>query len=181
MEKDRAETLLKNYHPRDQEERGYKRKVMDFLREQPDCFERSCQEGHFTASAWLLNKDETEVLLLHHAKLDMWLQLGGHCDGNPDLLAVAIKESQEESGVDQIIPVQKTIFDLDIHEIPRYKETPAHLHYDIRFLLKVNSDEKISRNRESKALRWFGKDRSKLPTTHRSIMRMFQKWVNLEK
>ena len=179
MLKNNIEILLSNYDPIFEEEIFYRKEVLDFFEKYPDCFDRSCSVGHFTSSAWLLNKNKTKVLLLHHAKLDEWFHLGGHCDGNPDLLAVAIKECQEESGIKQIIPVQESIFDIDVHKIPKYKNEPEHIHYDIRFLLQVNSDEKVIKNRESKDIRWFSKEKSKLPTKNSSILRMFDKWVSI--
>ncbi len=179
MLKNNIKVLLDNYHPIFEEEKLYKKKMIDFSDKYSDCFDRSCSVGHFTGSAWLLNKDKTKVLLLHHAKLDRWFQLGGHCDGNPNLLDVSVKECKEESGIQQIIPIQESIFDIDIHKIPKYKNEPEHIHYDIRFLLKVNSDEKVIKNRESKELKWFTKEKSRLPTKSKSILRMFDKWLNL--
>ncbi len=167
--------LLEAYHPTD-EEAEYKERICKFVKDYPNCFERSLEIGHITASAWLLNFDGTKALLMHHAKLDMWVQPGGHCDGNPDTLSVAIKEAQEESGIENIKPVSEQIFDLDIHTIPAIKNIKSHFHYDIRFLLQVTSDEKIKKNHESKALLWIDKSSKNLPTQSRSVVRMFDKW-----
>lgn len=171
--------LLKKYQPSDAEEQSYKIRMLDFMVKHSDCFERSLSIGHFTASAWLINKEGTHALLMHHAKLDQWFQLGGHCDGNPDVLAVAIKEAQEESGINGIEQVSSDIFDIDIHPIPANKKDQAHDHYDVRFLLRVTSDEKIVQNNESKELRWISKDPAALPTKSRSVVRMFEKWLSL--
>ena len=167
--------LLEEYQPT-HEETQFKKDMLSFLEMHKNCFERACLKGHFTASSWLLNKEEDAFLLLHHRKLDCWLQLGGHCDGDEDTLGVAIKEAQEESGINDIVPISQKIFDIDIHNIPQYQDVPAHLHLDIRFLLKVNSDEKIVQNHESKALKWFKKDDT-LPTNERSVIRMYYKWL----
>jgi 8-oxo-dGTP pyrophosphatase MutT (NUDIX family) len=115
---------------------------------------------------------------MHHAKLDKWMQLGGHCDGDSDVLRVAIKETQEESGINNIIALSDEIFDIDIHLIPDTPREPAHLHFDVRFLLQVHPDsyETIIQNEESKALAWFGRN-DKFPTNSRSVVRMFEKWV----
>jgi 8-oxo-dGTP pyrophosphatase MutT (NUDIX family) len=116
---------------------------------------------------------------MHHAKLDKWFQLGGHADGESDLLAVAVKEAQEESGVGGIEPLSDQIFDIDIHLIPARKDEPAHYHYDVRFLLAVVSDEEVVQNGESKELRWIEMDASALPTESQSVARMFNKWLSL--
>ena len=120
----------------------------------------------------------SKALLMHHNKLDIWVQVGGHCDGNPNVLEVAIKEAQEESGINGIEPVSEEIFDIDIHLIPGNTREKEHYHYDVRFLLQVTSDEQIVQNRESKELRWIGKKLTSLPTQNPSIIRMFNKWVN---
>lgn len=163
--------LLEAYSP-SHEEASCKQKMLDFALKHEDCFERSCSPGHFTASAWLLNKVGSKALLMHHAKLGLWCQPGGHCDGDGDILGVAIKEAQEESGIWGISPVNRQIFDIDIHLVPE------HLHYDVRFLLQVTSDEEVRLNNESKELRWVGK-KEELPTKERSVLRMFNKWLLL--
>lgn len=171
--------LLTNYHPHDQEEQRYKQQILAFIQNHHDCFERSLEIGHITASAWLVNKERSHALLMLHAKLNQWFQLGGHCDGNPNVLEVSIKEAQEESGIMGIAALSPDIFDIDIHLIPANKKEKEHYHYDIRFLLGVTSDEKIIQNEESKELRWISKNPDALPSTTRSITRMFNKWITL--
>ena len=170
-------TLLESYAPADKEELRFKSEMLSFLSAHPNCFERSLIQGHFTASAWLLNPDKSKALMMHHAKLGQWFQLGGHCDGDPDVLAVALKEAAEESGLGQIKPIFQNIFDLDIHLIPDNPKEKAHYHYDIRFLLQAET-ETIQINRESKQLLWIDANLSSLPTTNPSIVRMFKKWIN---
>ena len=169
--------LLSSYTPITEEELVYKDKIIEFVKEHRDCFERTNNEGHITASAWLLNNDAEKALLMHHAKLDDWFQLGGHCDGDPNVLEVAIKEAQEESGIASIEPVSNKIFDIDIHVIPSGTLDKEHYHYDIRFLLKVQGEELTKHNKESKELRWIGKNIHELPSHSRSLTRMFDKWL----
>ncbi len=171
--------LLHNYQGYE-EEQPYKKQIIHFIEENSLCFERSLEIGHITASGWLVNHDNSQVLLMHHAKLDMWVQLGGHCDGNSNVLEVAIKEAQEESGILAIEPISNQIFDIDVHLVPTHKNIPAHYHYDIRFLLRVTENVSIQQNHESKALAWFGKDKDKLPILEKSITRMFAKWITSE-
>lgn len=172
--------LLNNYHPTFEEEITFKQQLIAFVKQYPDCFERSLEIGHITASSWLLSTDGTAALLMHHAKLNNWFQLGGHCDGNADVLAVAIQEAQEESGIKSIVPVSTEIFDIDIHPIPANSREKAHAHYDVRFLLQVTSDEQVIQNRESQELRWITKHAAQLPTRSRSVVRMFNKWCCLD-
>lgn len=172
-------TLLNRYTPNDPDEVATKAQMIEFATAHPNCFERTLTPGHFTASCWLLSKDGSKALLMHHRKIDKWVQPGGHADGMNDLVAVAVKEAQEESGINGIEPVSEEIFDLDIHEFPKRGNDPAHLHYDVRFLLQVKSDEKVVQNEESKELRWIG-TKDALPTEARSVTRMFEKWVALK-
>lgn len=170
-------TLLDEYQPLDQDEQTYKEQIIEFITNHDDCFKRSQTKGHITGSAFLLNKQGSHVLLMHHKKLDDWFQLGGHCDGQEDVLAVAIKEAQEESGITAIEPVLTSIFDIDIHRIPANSKEQEHYHYDIRFLLQVTSDEQVQQNSESKELRWIDQSMENIPTDSRSVTRMFEKWL----
>jgi 8-oxo-dGTP pyrophosphatase MutT (NUDIX family) len=119
-----------------------------------DCLLRSCVPGHFTGSAWVVDPDRRRTLLTHHRKLDKWLQLGGHADGDGDLAAMALREAQEESGLAGVKIVTAEIFDLDRHLIPARKEEPAHWHYDVRFLIEANPAEPLVVTSESKDLAW---------------------------
>lgn len=171
--------LLEGYNPENPAEKLYRAQIIEFIQAHPNCFLRSLSVGHITASAWLVDRHNAHALLMHHKKLDDWFQLGGHCDGHPDVLHVAIKEAQEESGIHKIVPVHEEIFDIDVHTIPANPKEGAHIHYDVRFLLQVVSDEVVHKNAESKELRWVGRDKAKLPTTHQSVIRMFNKWTSL--
>lgn len=171
--------LLEAYHPQDVDEQKAKEIIQLFVHANPDCFERTLEIGHITASSWLLNKEHTHALLMHHKKLNMWVMPGGHCDGDSDTLAVAIKEAQEESGIINIQAVSPAIFDIDVHIIPTTTKEKEHYHYDIRFLLHVTSKETTIQNDESNALLWINKDKQQLVTQERSVVRMFDKWCLL--
>ena len=114
----------------------------DFAIAHADCCERTLQAGHFTGSAWLVSQDGQRVLLTHHRKLDRWLQLGGHADGDADLARVALREAQEESGLAGLA-VEREIFDLDRHRIPARGDEPEHWHYDVRFVVRANGCEEF--------------------------------------
>ncbi len=159
------------------------------MREYPDCFERTLLVGHVTASAWILDPTRTKVLLTHHKKLGKWLQLGGHTDGDANVLHVALREAHEESGIDAeaIQPLSDAIFDLDIHPIPArthtnkdgsYSYEPEHFHYDVRFLLQAATTEFII-SEESLNLSWIDVDKLHTLTDDDSVMRMKEKWLNL--
>lgn len=179
MSRTRVLNLLKDYQPDNSQEIVFKERMMDFIERYTECFERSLLIGHVTASALLINKEGTHCLLMHHAKLNQWFQLGGHCDGDSDVARVALREAQEESGINNITLAMPGIFDIDIHTIPANSKEPEHDHYDIRFLLKVTSDENIIQNSESKELRWIANADSQMPSCNESVVRMVNKWGKL--
>lgn len=145
---------LKAYKAYTEEEKTYQLRMLNLLAHEPDCFHRSLLHGHITGSAWIINPAEERVLLLHHRKLDKWLQPGGHADGEENILQVAEREAREETGLTSIRVLKNGLFDLDIHSIPARGEEPEHFHYDIRFLFTANPEEPLQQNRESKGLAW---------------------------
>lgn len=141
--------------PFDEKERQDLMATVEFLRNDTNPFDRKNFAGHVTGSGFLLSPDLQSVLLTHHAALDKWLQFGGHADGEADIRNVALRETEEESGKDDIGLLSAAMFDVDIHEIPENlrKGEPRHLHYDIRYLLQARSLD-FTVSHESKALQW---------------------------
>jgi 8-oxo-dGTP pyrophosphatase MutT (NUDIX family) len=169
-------TLLQEYHTEFPEEVDFKNRCQWLLDTYENAFERSLALGHFTASAWILNEDRSKVLLTHHAKLDRWLQLGGHADGEKNLLQVALKEAHEESGLQDIKILSDNIFDIDIHIIPANKKEEKHEHFDIRFLFESDENENLVLNHESNQLKWIPLEKiGDLVGHNPSIMRMVEK------
>src|SRR5829696_373483 len=122
----------------DPHEAAMTRDTIAFVEAHEDCLLRSCVPGHLTGSAWIVSPERARTLLTHHHKLDKWLQLGGHADGERDLLAAALREAREESGLIHIRAVAPEIFDVDRHWIPPRKTEPGHYHYDLRFLFEAD-------------------------------------------
>ena len=149
--------------------------TLRFVRAHPDCLLRTCVPGHLTGSAWIVSPARDRVLLTHHRKLDKWLQLGGHADGDPDLAAVALREAREESGLSGLRLVSPTVFDLDVHLIPARRTDPAHLHYDLRFLIEADPAEPLAISEESTDLAWVERDRVTALNPEESMARMVRK------
>lgn len=149
----------------------------DFVATRADAAERSLRFGHLTGSAWLVDGGGTRVLLTHHRKLDRWLQLGGHADGDVDLARVALREAEEESGLPGLV-VEAEIFDLDRHEIPARGSEATHWHYDVRYVVRATAGEAFVVSDESHALAWC--DIAALAadeTADESLRRMARKWL----
>src|SRR3954462_15927730 len=154
-----------------------------------NCFDRTCRPGHITAAAWILSTDRRRSLLTHDRKLDRWLQLGGHADGQWHVEEVALREAREESGLNcfDIVPIEGVVmpFDVDVHDIPaRYDSNgelieDAHEHHDIRFLMIARCDDDIIVSDESHEVAWFTPEEVLQRTSEESIVRMLHKALEL--
>jgi 8-oxo-dGTP pyrophosphatase MutT (NUDIX family) len=145
---------LRAYVPADAREAAMHARLIAFVTANADAFERTLAAGHVTASAWIVDPARTRALLAHHRKLDKWLQLGGHADGDPDVRGAALREAREESGLTSLRFAADGIYDLDVHAIPARPGEPAHEHYDVRFALEADPAEPLVTSAESHALAW---------------------------
>ena len=147
-------TEIKKYLPYDFDEAENKRKILDFLLENENCFSRENLYGHITAGGFVCD-GKGNILLNHHKASGMWFQFGGHSDGNSNSLEVAKREISEEAGLTDIKLAIDGIFDLDVQVIPDRpkKKEPEHFHFDVNFLfLTDNHDFTISN--ESTEIKW---------------------------
>jgi 8-oxo-dGTP pyrophosphatase MutT (NUDIX family) len=155
-------------------------KMLNFYKNNKNCFSKDNTKGHFTGSAWIISPAKDAVLMTHHKKLNMWLQLGGHADGDNNLINVALRESEEESGFSNFKLLSEKIFDLDIHEIEPMNDDPRHLHYDVRFLLEADPiKSEIIVSDESHDVKWIPISKVKNYNSEDSIKRMVDKTIRL--
>jgi 8-oxo-dGTP pyrophosphatase MutT (NUDIX family) len=170
--------LLRAYVPLDAADAACRERFIAFVEAQPRCFERALEIGHVTGSAWIVDATGTRVLLTHHRKLDIWVQPGGHADGDPDVAAVAAREAHEETGLLGLMRCGGGVFDLDIHPIPARGATPQHEHFDVRFAFRAPvGGEDFTVSDESHALAWVALDQLERFTRERSMLRMRTKWL----
>ena len=176
MHRSLLRTALDRYRAGHPAERATVDRFDDFVVRQPQCFERTLTEGHITGSAWLVDATGARVLLTHHRKLDRWLQLGGHADGDTDPLRVALREAEEESGLADLVPCSRDIYDLDIHRIPARAGEPAHDHYDVRYAICAAGKPTYRVSAESISLAWIEIEALADRTDDTSLLRMAAKW-----
>lgn len=148
--------LLDQHSTRFNSEASFVARTRRFVEQHADCFERSLWPGHVTGSAWVVDPARDKILMLHHGKHFQWFQPGGHADGDADILRVALRETQEETGLtpQDIRLVDGAVFDVDIHSIPASRKGPRHLHYDIRFLVEIDDALPIPGSHESNDVAW---------------------------
>lgn len=160
-------------------EEPFRQQMISLLDSTPGCFRRDSFPAHFTGSALVVSADGARALLHHHRKLNKWLQFGGHCDGDEDVLRVARREALEESGIDGLIVASSRPFDLDVHGIPAKDNEPAHFHYDIRFVFIAPENAVATASSESHELRWFTPSEMAALPLGDSMRRLLAKWQAL--
>jgi 8-oxo-dGTP pyrophosphatase MutT (NUDIX family) len=175
----RAHLLSHLSRPIDPHEAAMAADALRFIDAHPDHLWRTCLRGHLTGSAWIVSADRSRVLLTHHHKLDRWLQLGGHADGDPDMVAVALREASEESGLTKLRVVSGELFDFDRHEIPERGDEPAHWHFDFRFVIEADPYEPLLISSESKDLAWVDIGRVTSLNSEESMARLVRKTPTL--
>jgi 8-oxo-dGTP pyrophosphatase MutT (NUDIX family) len=181
--------MLARYRAAFPQEAAVVERICALVETHSDCFERTCRPGHITGAAWILSADRRRCLLTHHRKLDRWLQLGGHADGQCRVEEVALREAREESGVTgfEFVPIDGNLmpFDLDVHWIPARYEADgrmvedAHEHHDIRFLLIAHAGQEVRASDESDEIGWFTPEEVERLTDEASVLRMLYKALDL--
>ncbi len=148
---------LRKHVPADPEEAADRDAILRLVETEQACFSRNTfTPGHVTGSAFVVCPMTGLVLLHHHRRLDAWLQLGGHDEGEHDPRATSLREAAEESGLRDLLLLSDEILDLDVHPIPAGKGEPPHLHHDVRYVLATEAPRSIHRDAaESIDLRWF--------------------------
>ncbi|MDY5664507.1 MAG: NUDIX hydrolase [Blautia sp.] len=163
MKSQDSETLiqqLERYKPWNEQEERDRLLILQCLREQKDIFTRSNRLAHMTASAWVVNPDRSRVLMAYHNIYHSWSWLGGHADGETDLLSVAIREVQEESGICHVRPVSEEIFSVESltvdGHVKRGEYVSSHLHLNVTYLLEASDEESLSiKKDENSGVAWF--------------------------
>ena len=151
---------IREYRPWNEQEAADREAILGFLAANEDAFVRTCPNAHMTASAWVVNRDRSKVLMVYHKIYDSWSWTGGHADGEEDLLSVAVREVKEETGVKTVTPVSDDIYSLEVltvdgHE-KRGRYVSSHLHMNVTYLLEADEAEELRVcEDENRGVSWF--------------------------
>ena len=150
---------LEKFIPYNEQEEIDKKIMLNYINDFEDVLTRQNQYGHFTSSAFVLNKERTKILMAYHKIYNSWAWVGGHSDGDSDLLHVAMKEAKEETGIKNVVPIYKDIYSLELinvngHE-KRGKYVGSHVHLNITYLLEADENEEIHiKEDENSGVKW---------------------------
>lgn len=158
---------IKNYQPFNEQEVQDKKTLLALIKEKglENLLTRENSLAHFTASAWVVNADHQKVLMAYHNLYDSWSWLGGHADGQADLLAVALKEVTEESGLTKLQPILNEIFSLEILTVDGHEKKgvylSSHLHLNVTYLIEASEEEPLTiEPDENSQVAWFFRDQA---------------------
>ena len=151
---------IKAYRPWNEQERQDQAVILAFLDKNPDAFYRTNLLAHMTASAWVVNPQRSKALMVYHRLYDSWSWTGGHADGEEDLLAVALREVREETGVQCLRPVTEEIYSLEVLTVDGHEKrgqyVPSHLHLNLTYLLEAEEEQPLRVcEAENSGVAWF--------------------------
>lgn len=151
---------IEHYTPFNEQEETDKQLILNWIRNNTNAFSRENTVAHMTASAWVVNQDKSKILMVYHNIYNSWSWLGGHADGETDLLAVALREVKEEAGISHVCPVSEEIFSLESltvdGHVKKGKYVSSHLHLNVTYLLEADFEEAVSiKADENSGVAWF--------------------------
>lgn len=160
MDREKLMSYIAAYIPSNEQEAADRTLILNFLRENENAFLRENLTAHMTASAWVVSPDRKKVLMAYHNIYNSWSWLGGHADGETDLLKVAVREVREEAGIEKVRPVSDDIFSLEVltvdGHVKRGRYVSSHLHLNVTYLLEADPSETVSvKADENSGVAWF--------------------------
>ena len=156
---EKLKTMIQNYKPMCEQEEADKELMLNYIENFKDTLTRENKTCHFTASSWIVNKEKTKVLMIYHNIYDSWAWTGGHCDGDSDVLHVALKEAEEETGLKSVRAITGELASLEIltvdGHVKRGKYVPSHVHLNCSFLLEADEKEELHiKEDENSGVKW---------------------------
>ena len=156
---EKLKTMLENYVPINEQEEADRKLMLSYIENFENILTRENKICHFTASSWIVNKERTKVLMIYHNIYDSWAWTGGHCDGDPDVLHVALKEAEEETSLKSIKPLNEDLASLEIitvdGHVKRGEYVSSHVHLNCSFLFEADENEALHiKEDENSDVKW---------------------------
>lgn len=175
---------IEKHRPYNEQEINDKKIMLDFITQYENVLTRQNELAHFTASAWVFNKAHTKVLMIYHNIYKSWSWTGGHADGEADLLAVAIREVQEETGIQKVVPIKEDIFSLEIitvdGHVKRGQYVSSHLHINVTYLLEADEAEALEiKADENSGVKWFAAEEAVAASNEPWMRGIYEKLMKL--
>lgn len=174
---------INNYKPFDEKEANDKEVMLEYIKNTEDVLTRENKIAHFTASAWITNKERTKILMIYHNIYNSWSWVGGHADGEENLFKVAKKEAEEETGLTNITPLTEDIFGLNIitvfNHIKRGKQVNSHLHFDLAFVFEADEKDLIRiKEDENSGIDWIPIEKVIASSTEENMKPIYQRLLD---
>jgi len=183
LEESEKHGSIKNYIPYNEQERMDKEVIIYCSEIFKDVLTRNNKVAHITSSAFVINRAKDKVLMIHHNIYNSWSWIGGHADGEEDLLAVAMKELKEETGVKNIHPVSSNIFSLDVLSVlghtKRGNYVSPHLHLSVAYLIEADeNDLLVIKKDENSGVKWIPIDEINVYSTEPHMHKLYEKLIS---
>lgn len=174
---------ISNYIPFDEKEKLDKEVILDYIKNNEDVLTRNNRIAHFTTSGWITNKERNKILMIHHNIYNSWAWVGGHADGDEDLLRVVKKEIEEETGLTNVKELQEGIFGLNIitvfNHIKRGQQVNSHLHFDAEFIFEASEEDRIRKKEdENSGVEWIDIDKVVESSTEEHMKPIYQRLID---
>lgn len=174
---------IEKYMPCNEQEQRDKAVILDFMAKNADAFYRENLIAHMTASAWIVNAKRDRVLMVYHKIYDSWSWTGGHADGDENLLAVALREAKEETGIVNVRPVTEEIYSLEVLTVDGHEKrgvyVPSHLHLNVTYLLEADERDALTVcEDENTGVQWFSLDEALRASTEPWFVERIYKKLN---
>ena len=171
---------IEHFIPFNEQEKADKEMMLEYIDTFKDVLTRENKMCHFTASSWIVNKERTKVLMIYHNIYQSWAWTGGHSDGDENLLHVALKEAQEETGLQNLKVLKQDIYSLEIVtvdcHIKRGKFVPSHLHLDCCYLFEADENEPLRiKEDENSGVKWIDINKVTEVTNEPKMIPIYQK------
>ena len=179
---EKLKLMIENYVPVNEQEESDKSLMLEYIEKFEDTLTRDNRTCHFTASSWIVNKERTKALMIYHNIYNSWAWTGGHCDGDPDVLHVALKEAEEETSLKSVKPITGELASIEIltvdGHVKRGKYVSSHLHLNVAYLLEVDESEEIRiKPDENSGIKWIELDKLEESGVETKMVHTYRKLI----